>query len=106
MNGETLLQNVFNLFIMAIILEASVMAIFSLSTLKNLSSSRAFETTRDVIILILAFILCYKVSILTIFRGTGIKLPYILDTVISALVLTRMTNIIKSFLLKLKESSQ
>ena len=106
MNGEVLIQNVFNLFIIAIILEASVMAIFSMSMLRNLSDNKAIEMTRDVIILILAFVLCYKVNLLTIFRGTGIKLPHILDTVISALVLTRMTNIIKTFLLKIKQSSQ
>lgn len=104
MNGEILIQNVFSLFIIAIILEASVMAIFSMSTLKNISSSKAVEAARDIIILLLAFVLCYKVNILTIFRGTGIKLPHILDTIISALVLTRMTNIIKSFLLRLKQS--
>jgi len=102
MNGEMLLQNVFNLFIIAIILEASIMAIFTTSILRSLGSSMPVATVRDVLILFLAFVLCYKVSMLTLFRGTGIKLPYLLDTVISALVLARMTNLVREFLGRLK----
>jgi len=102
MNGEMLLQNVFNLFIIAIILEASIMAVFTTSILRSLGSSMPVATVRDVLILFLAFVLCYKVSMLTLFRGTGIKLPYLLDTVISALVLARMTNLVREFLGRLK----
>ncbi len=102
MNGEILIQNVFNLFIIAIILEASIMAIFSLTALRDLSEMKPVEAARDALILILAFVMCYKVDILTLFRGTGIKLPYILDTVISALVLTRMANLIKNFFARIK----
>jgi len=104
MNGEVLIQNVFNLFVIAIILESSIMAIFSMTALKEFDQSKPVETARDALILILAFVLCYKVTLLTIFRGTGIKLPYILDTVISALVLTRMTNFIKDFFSRIKLS--
>lgn len=104
MHGEVLLQNVFYLFIIAIILEASVMAIFSMSVMKKLNDKTPVEAARDALILILAFVLCYKVSILTIFKGTGIKLPYLLDTVISGLVLARMTFFIREFLSKFKQS--
>ncbi|HOO70968.1 MAG TPA: hypothetical protein PK926_04325 [Spirochaetota bacterium] len=104
MNGEVLIQNVFNLFIVAIILEASIMAIFSLTAFKRLESTQPLQMARDALILILAAVLCYKVDILTLFRGTGIKLPYILDTVISALVLTRMTNFISDFLSRIRIS--
>ncbi len=102
MNGEMMLQNVFYLFIIAIILEASVMAVFSMSVMKKLSDRTPVEAARDALILILAFVLCYKVKLLTIFRGTGIKLPYLLDTLISGLVLARMTYFIREYLSKFK----
>lgn len=102
MNGEILIQNVFNLFVIAIIIEAAVMAIFQMSAMKDLESSLPFQTARDALILILAAVLCYKVPILTLFKGTGIKLPYILDTVVSALVLTRMTFFIRDFFSRIK----
>ncbi|PKL35135.1 MAG: hypothetical protein CVV44_23215 [Spirochaetae bacterium HGW-Spirochaetae-1] len=102
MNGEVLVQNVFNLFIVAIILESSIMALFSMSALKDISNSKPVEIARDSLILILALVLCYKVELLTLFRGTGIKLPLILDTAISALVLTRMTNFLKDFFSRIR----
>ncbi len=102
MNGEILVQNVFNLFVIAIIIEAAVMAVFQISAMRDLESTKPFQTARDALILILAAVLCYKVQILTLFRGTGIKLPYILDTVISALVLTRMTYFIRDFFSRIK----
>ncbi len=105
MKGEILIQNVFNLFVVAIILEASIMAIFSMTALKDITNSKPVEAARDALILILAGVLCYKVKLLTVFGGTGINLPFILDTVISALVLTRMTNFIKDFFQKIKISN-
>jgi len=104
MKGEILIQNIFNLFIIAIILEASIMAIFSMSALREISESRPVEMARDALILILSFVLCYKVSILTVFGGTGIKLHYLLDTAISALVLMRMTNFIRDFFERIRFS--
>jgi len=102
MNGEILVQNVFNLFVIGIIIEAAVMSIFTLTPLKSMEDTTPVASARDALILILAFILCYKVNILTLFKGTGIKLPYLLDTIISALVLSRMTMLIKDFFSKLK----
>ena len=103
MNGEILFQNVFTLFIIAIILESSIMALFTTSILKSMSSNISVATVRDVLIIVLAFVLCYKVQMFTLFRGTGIKLPYLLDTVVSALVLARMTNLIREFLGRMKQ---
>ncbi len=102
MNGELLVQNVFNLFIIAIIIEAAVMAIFQISAMKDLETTTPFQTARDALILILAAVLCYKVPLLTLFKGTGIKLPYLLDTAVSALVLTRMTYFIRDFFSRIK----
>ncbi len=102
MNADILFQNIFTLFMIAIILEAAIMGVFSIASLKQINNAAAVDAARDALIIILAFILCYKVEILTVFRGTGIKLPNMLDTIISALVLTRITNIVRGFLSKLR----
>lgn len=102
MNGDALLQNVVNIFIISIILEASVMAIFSVSALKGLESSRPIESTRDILIIIVAFFLCYKVDQLRIFLRTGLDIPKIIDIIISTLVLARMTLLLRSLMARLK----
>lgn len=104
MNAEVLIQNVFNLFIIAIILEASIMAIFSMSAMKDISDMRPITATRDMVILLVSFFICYKVDMLSVFRGSGVKLPMLLDTLISALVLMRMTNFIREFLGRMRFS--
>jgi len=102
MNGDVLLQNIFSVFIIAIILEAAVMALFNLSALKGLDRNRAIEATRDGIIIIVAFFLCWKVDILRIFRGTGMNMPWMVDVIISGLVLARMTNFVRQVMSRFK----
>ncbi|MBP7586121.1 MAG: hypothetical protein KBA61_18915 [Spirochaetes bacterium] len=102
MNGDVLLQNLVNIFIISIILEAAVMAIFSVSALKGLDSNRAVESTRDIIIILVAFFLCYKVPQLRVFPRTGLDIPKILDIVISMLVLSRMTLLIRALMARFK----
>jgi hypothetical protein len=103
MNGDVLIQNIINLFVISIIMEAAIMAIFSMSSLKSLNAKRPIEASRDALVIIISFLLCYKVDILNIFRGTGIKVPQILDIIISALVLTRMTNFVGNFMSRLRQ---
>ncbi len=102
MNIEALIQNVINLFVIAIILEAAIMAIFKMRSLSAMESSRAFEASRDGIIIIICLFLCYKVGVLRLFKGTGIVLPRLIDIVISALVLARMTSFVGGFMSKMK----
>jgi branched-subunit amino acid transport protein AzlD len=97
MKFEVLIQNVFILFIISIIMESCVMAIFSMTALKDTSETRPVQIARDTIVIILAIALCYKVDILSLFAGTGIHLHKYLDTAISALVLVRLTNVIGDF---------
>lgn len=102
MNGDVLIQNILNIFVISIIIESAVMAIFSMSSLKEIEANRPFEATRDALIIIIAFFLCYKVDLLRIFRGTKINVPRILDIIISALVLTRMANFVRQMMARLK----
>jgi len=97
MKLEMLIQNIFTLFIVAIIIEASIMAIFSLSALREANDTKPVETAQDVLILVIAAVLCLKVEIFSVFINTGVKLPHLLDIAISTLVLSRMTKIIKDF---------
>ncbi len=102
MKFEVLVQNVLILMVIAIVLEACVMAIYSLTALKDISETRPAQVTRDVIVIILSLVLCYKVPLLSLFAGTGIKLSHELNTIISALVLMRLTNLVGDFFNKLR----
>jgi len=102
MNIEVLIQNIINLFVVAIIIEAAVMALFSMSSLWDMGSKRPVVATRDGIIIIVSFLLCYKVEVLSVFRKTGMNLPAMIDVIISALVLARMTNFVNSFMSRMR----
>jgi len=102
MKFEMLIQNVFILLVIALIMESCVMAIFSMTALKDISENRPVQVARDVIVILLALVLCYKVDLLSLFAGTGIHLHKYLDTAISALVLVRLTNLISDFFNKLR----
>lgn len=102
MKFEMLVQNVFILFVISIIMESCVMAIFSLTALKEISETRPVQVARDTIIVILAIVLCFKVNIFSLFRGTGIELHKYLDTAISALLLVRLTNLVGDFFNKFR----
>ncbi|MBN2544769.1 MAG: hypothetical protein JXB50_03165 [Spirochaetes bacterium] len=102
MNTEILLQNIFNLFIISIILEFCEAAIFSINVLSDFSDSSIGKSVREGLIILVALIICYKVPMFRVFRRV-IDLPYQLDWIISTLVLARMTFMIKGFLEKIKE---
>lgn len=103
MKGEILLQNVINLFIIAVILESAIMAIFSMSELKNRKGSRPVEATRDAIIIVISLLICYKVDMLLLFKGTGIVLPLPVNVVLSGLVLSRMVAFVSRFASRFKQ---
>ncbi len=102
MKFEILIQNVFILFVIAIIIESCAMAIFSLTALKDISENRTVQVTRDTFVVLLALLLCYKVELLSLFAGTGIKLHKYIDTAISALMLVGLTNVVNGFFGKLR----
>jgi DNA integrity scanning protein DisA with diadenylate cyclase activity len=102
MKFEVLIQNVFILFIVAIIIEICVMAVFSMTAVKDMSETRPVQVARDTIVLLLAVVLCYKVDVFDLFAGTGIKLHKYLGTAISALVLVGLTNLVSDFFSKFR----
>lgn len=104
MNTEALIQNVFNIFIVSIILEFCIMAIFSITILKDFTDSRVGKSVRDFIIVAIALLICFKVPMFRLFRKV-LELPYPLDPIISALVLARMTMLIRAVIEKIKEGS-
>jgi hypothetical protein len=107
MNAEVLFQNIVNLFIIALILEASVMALFSISLFKKMSRNIAVESARDVLILVIAALLCYtgyKHGMLSIFHKSGFKVQKYIDIAISTLVLVRFTKLIMGFFSRMREN--
>jgi hypothetical protein len=106
MRPEILLQNIVNLFIISIVLYAAITAIFSMSAIKRMPTVRSLDATRDVIVILASLFLCYRVDVLRLFKGTGLNLPLILDTILSALVLASMVNFIRNFMGRLKQGRE
>ena len=104
MKFDILIQNVFILFVIAIIIESCAMAIFSLTALKDTADSRPVLVARDTFVVILALLLCYKVELLSLFTGTGIHVHKYIDTAISALMLVGLTNVVNGFFGKMRRS--
>lgn len=106
MKLDVLIQNVFYIFVFAIVLEVAVMAVFSMTAVKDVSDNRPVKIARDLIVLGLAWLICYKSNLLNLFHNTGIVLFgerwYRLDVVISALVMTGFTNIVAMMFEKMK----
>ena len=98
MEVDILIKNLFNLFVFALLIEIATMGIFTMTALKDFAESRPVTIARDVIVLTLAFYLCYKYQRnFNVLRGTGVALNKYLGTAISAMVLFGMTNLIKNF---------
>ncbi|OHD64222.1 MAG: hypothetical protein A2176_01160 [Spirochaetes bacterium RBG_13_51_14] len=97
MKLDVLIQNVFYLFIFAIVLQVAVMAVFSMTALRDISENRPVKIARDLIVIVIAWLICYKSNLLNLFRDTGITLVgerwYRLDVIISALVMAGFTNV-------------
>jgi hypothetical protein len=98
MRLDVLIQNVFYLFVFAVVLEVAIMAVFSMTLLRDVSENRSVKIARDVIVIVLSWMICYKSNLFNLFYGTGITLVgarwYRLDVIISALVLAGFTNIV------------
>ena len=106
MKLDVLIQNLFYLFIFAIVLEVAIMAVFSMTALEDISDNRPVKITRDFIVIILAWLICYKSNLLNLFKDTGITLIgerwFRLDVIISALVMAGFTNIVSGIFEKMK----
>ena len=111
MKGDILFQNIFTLFLISLILEFSISAFFSISLMENFRESTVGKSVREVIIILLAFFICWKVKKLTLFGGTGItigtnlKVHELFDSLIAALVISRIAFFIRDLANKIKESS-
>jgi len=101
MKIDILIQNIFYIFIFSIVLEVAIMAVFSMTALRDVADNRPVKIARDVVVIILAWLICYKSNLLNIFNNTGIGLIgerwYRLDVIISALVMAGFTNVVSIF---------
>jgi hypothetical protein len=103
MNADVLIQHVINLFLVAIVIEMALSAVFTLSALANYNTNtKPFRSARDIITLLIALFFCYNFKTFKIFRGTGVKLPQLIDTIISALVLSRLAFFVRDLSARIK----
>ncbi len=73
-----------------------------MSSLREVGAKSLSLRPGDGIIIIVSFLLCYKVEVLSVFRKTGMTLPNLIDVLISALVLARMTNFVNNFMSRMR----
>ena len=93
---------------MALVVEIAISSIFSIRYLQELLQSSMAKTAKAILILVIAFGLCYNIPELGIFYKAKFlaKNPKVLkhvNIVFSALVLARMTNVFESWFAYLKK---
>ena len=80
------------------------MAVFSMAVFKNLRMPAPAEIARDFLILFYLLFCVIKLIYSLCSGAAESKLPQLLDTIISALVLTRLTNFIREFFARIRIS--
>ncbi len=91
MNGAVLLQNMILLFILGIVFEAAVSAVFSITAIKSASRKIIVRSSREALLYITVFVVCFFLSDARIFKNSGINVPFVLDYVLSSLVTARFS---------------
>ncbi len=97
MKGDILFNNLFNIFIVSLIVEAAVMAVFSLAAFKYASNKKPIEISRDFFVLIVSVFICFNVSAISLFNKTGLNVPHPFDLAITSLVMVRLANLVRDF---------
>lgn len=103
MKTDILINNMVQMFFVAIVLEAGISAIFNLTAVQSINRGKVFvDTTREVFTFLGAFFLCYFVKKFRIFSGTGLKMNDMLDLVVTTLVLAKFSGLIGDLFRRLK----
>ena len=105
MSGSQILENFFLFAVMALVLEASVSALFSIKVIDELLKNSLTKAIKNVLVLMLAFFLVIKIPQLKVLASTKIKLDNIIHITLSALVLTRLANVFHDWFQYLKRKN-
>lgn len=102
MKAEMIIGNLFNIIVMALILETAVSALFSITAVREHERKLLIKTMREAITFLAAFFLCFFIPEIRILSGSAIKLAPKVDMVITALILARFAGIIKDLIARLR----
>ena len=102
MKSDIIISNIFSLFVIAIIVETAVSALFSITAVKEHERKTLMKSMREAITFLTAFLFCFVVPEIRIFRESGIPITGMADTIISALLIARMSDIVRGLISKLK----
>ncbi len=102
MKSSVIISNIFSLFVVAIVIETAVSAFFSITAVKEHERKVLMKSMREAITFLAAFFFCFVVPEIRIFKESGIKITGMADTIISALLIARMSDIVSGLISKLK----
>lgn len=102
MKSEIIISNIFSLLVSALVIETAVSALFSITAVKDHERKVLIRTMREALTFLAAFFFCFFVPEVRIFAGSGIKITGMADLVVTALLIARVSGIIKDFTAKLK----
>lgn len=98
--NNLLLQNIITVFLMALVIEACVSILFSITAVRIVEHTMAVKTTKEAVTFITAFIVIFFMKSVRIFHGSGIYLPEIVDYIITSLVAVRFMLFIRNLFAK------
>ena len=105
MSGSQILENFFLFAVMALVLETSVSALFSIKIIDELLKNSLTKAIKSILVLMLAFFLVINIPQLKVLAGTKIKLDKIIHITLSALVLARLANVFHDWFQYLKRKN-
>ena len=101
--GEQLWNNLFLLAIMALIVELAVSGLFSIKYLETLiQSDNAAQNMKNVLVIVIAFGLCAKIPQLRILYKSSLPIPDTIHMVLTAFILSRVSNLFNTWFESLK----
>lgn len=100
MNGSLFLTNFINLFIVAIILETSISAFFSIAAIRMVDNKLVVKTTREAITYIITFLMLYFMKEFRIFTDEAFKVPELVNYIVTSLITVRLSLFIRDIFAK------
>jgi hypothetical protein len=102
MKSSILLANFANIFLMAVVVEIALAAVFSITAVKDYENKTPVKITKEVVTFLVCFFVCWFFPVLRLFLGTDLGIKPVPDIVITSLVLTRLTGVIRDIFVRLR----
>ena len=105
MKYDILLQSLINMLLVAVLVEGTVSAVFSISAMSSIETKRTVQTTREAITFLVAVLFVYLIDSLKLFKASGVNFPHIGDIIISSLVLMRLAGFVRDLMNRVRSGS-